>query len=385
MATGAATDDPLAGGPEQVVTLRFTTRSLVGAVAVLGLTLALIQVFDSASRPLSWVLVAIIGAAILLPFINRLARWLPRPLAIVVVLLAAIGVVGGVAYSGFDDLERQADRLEVALPNAARELEDSEELGDFAKAFELEERTKTFVEELPGRLEGGSEVEALQAAATRGAAFLATGILTLFMVVYGPRFLRAGLDQIEDAEHREHVEQLLGEAYRRSWRYLALTTLKALVAGLFTYTACTIADVQAPVLLGLWVAAWSFVPAVGVVVGSIPVVMLSALTSIDTALLMLLVFLVYQLFDVFVAQRQITRRSIYVGPALTLVAGIIGFTLYGIGGLAVSVLLLVFAVALLDTLAPDDDDELHEAVIDLVTGPGEETSGDPETGTLPSR
>lgn len=382
-ATDEATDDALTGGSQpSVVTLRFTARSLVGAVAVLGVTLALIRVFDSASRPLSWVLVACIGAAILSPFINWLDRWLPRPLAIIAVLLATLGVIGGIAYSGFDDLERQADRLERALPSAARELERSDEFGDFARAFELEDRTQRFVEELPGRLEGGSEVEALQAAATRGAAFLVTGILTLFMVVYGPRFFRAGLDQIRDAEHRAHVETVVLDAYRRSWRYLALTTLKAMVAGVFTFVACTIADVQAPVLLAIWVGVWSFVPAVGVVVGSFPVVMLSALTSVDTAIVMFVVFVAYQLFDVLVAQPQITRRSIRVGSALTLVAGVLGFTLYGIGGLIVSVLLLMFAVAILDTLAPRDEDELHEAVRDLVSGPDDVASSDGATGTL---
>jgi predicted PurR-regulated permease PerM len=375
--------DPSADRPA-VVTLRFTTRSLVGSVALLGVTLALIRVFDRAARPLSWVLVACIAAAVLSPFINRLGRHIPRPLAIIVVMLATLGVVAAIGYSGFDDLERQAHRLERALPSAARELERSSEFGDFARAFELEDRTERFVEELPGRLEGGSEVEALQAAATRGAAFLVTGILTLFMVVYGPRFLRAGLDQIADDEHRRHVERVVSDAYGRSWRYLMLTTLKAFVAGAFTTAVCSLADVQAPVLLGLWVGVWSFVPAVGIVVGSFPVVMLAALTSIDTAAVLLVVFVAYQLFDVLVAQPQITRRSLRVGSALTLVAGVLGFTLYGIGGLVVSVLLLMFAVGVLDTLAPDDDDELHEAVRDLVGGPTDDPVDGAAAGTLPA-
>jgi predicted PurR-regulated permease PerM len=357
------------------MTLRFTTRSLVGSVALLGLTLALIRVFHRASRPLSWVLVACLAAAILVPFINRLSRWIPHALAIIVVMLLSLGLVVGIVYSGFDDLERQANRLERALPNAAHELEQSSEYGDFARAFELEDRTNTFVKELPGRLAGGSGAEVVQSAATRGAAFLVTIILTLFMIVYGPRFVNSGLQQIEDETHRRHVESVLTRAYGRSWRYLLLTTLKACLAGGFTTVVCLIADVQAPVLLGIWVGLWSFVPAVGVVVGSFPVVMLSALTSVDTAAIILGVFVAYQLFDVLVAQPQITKRSLRVGSALTLIAGVLGFTLYGIGGLIVSVILLMFGVAALDTLAPEDDDELHEGVRDLVEGPN---------GTLPN-
>jgi hypothetical protein len=49
------------------------------------------------------------------------------------------------------------------------------------------------------------------------------------------------------------------------------------------------------------------------------------------------------------------------------------------------VLLLMFAVGVLDTLAPDDDDELHEGLRDLVTGPDDDRSPAAPTaaGTLP--
>lgn len=345
--------------PRRVV--RFSGFSLVRAVIVVGLGAFAVFAFLAAKRPLGWLLVAILLAALLYPIVDRLARHLPRGLAVAVVALGGLALVGGITYRGIDEVRRQADRIEVAAPAAARDLQRSERFGEFARQAQLEDKVQTFVDELPDRLRGGDPVDALRAAASRGAAFVATFVLMLFVLISGPRFVESGLAQIRDPERRAGFHGVLSHAYPRAWRYVALSLAKAVLAGVFTWGVCVLAGVPGAVLLGLWVGAWSLVPAVGVLVGSLAVVLLSVTVSLDTAAALLGLFLAYQVAEVLLLQRRIEARSVHVGPFISLVVAALGLELYGIGGLFGGLALTVFVLCVLDGLAPTDESDLLDA------------------------
>lgn len=347
-------------------TVRFSAFSLVRAVLVVGLGVFGVFAFLAAKRPLGWLLVAILLAALLYPIVDRLDRHLPRGLAIAVVALGGLAIVAGITYRGIDEVRVQADRIERAAPAAARDLQRSERFGEFARQAQLEQKVTTFVEELPDRLRGGDTVDALRAAASRGAAFVATFVLMLFVLISGPRFIDSGLNQIRDPERRAGVHDVLQGAYPRAWRYVALSLAKAVLAGVVTWSVCVVADVPGAVLLGLWVGAWSLVPAVGVLVGSFAVVLLGVTVSLDTAAALLALFLAYQVAEVLLLQRRIEARSIHVGPFISLVVGAIGLELYGIGGLFGGLAIVVFVLCVLDGLAPTDDSDLPDAAEDAL-------------------
>ncbi|MBL8778023.1 MAG: AI-2E family transporter [Acidimicrobiales bacterium] len=354
----------VAGEPVRRRVIRYSGFSLVRAVLVVGLGVFGVFAFLAAKRPLGWLLVAILLAALLYPIVERLARHLPRGLAIAVVAVGGLLLVGGITYRGIDEVRTQADRVERAAPAAARDLQRSERFGEFARQAQLEDKVATFVEELPDRLRGGDTVDALRSAASRGAAFVATFVLMLFVLISGPRFIDSGLAQIRDPERRAGVQSVLEQAYPRAWRYVALSLAKAIVAGLFTWAVCVVADVPGAVLLGLWVGAWSLVPAVGVLVGSLAVVLLGVTVSLETAAALLALFLAYQVAEVLVLQRRIEARSIHVGPFVSLVVAALGLELYGIGGLFGGLAVVVFVLCVLDGLAPTDDSDLPDAAGD---------------------
>ena len=259
---------PVAGEPVRRRVIRYSGFSLVRAVIVVGLGLFGVLAFLAAKRPLGWLLVAILLAALLYPIVEHLARHVPRGLAIAVVALGGLMLVAGITYRGIDEVRTQADRIERAAPAAARDLQRSERFGEFARQAQLEDKVTTFVEELPDRLRGGDTVDALRSAASRGAAFVATFVLMLFVLISGPRFVESGLAQIRDPERRAGVQTVLERAYPRAWRYVALSLAKAVAAGVFTWAVCVVADVPGAVLLGLWVWAWSLMNEVEVLVSS---------------------------------------------------------------------------------------------------------------------
>jgi predicted PurR-regulated permease PerM len=335
---------------DAVKLLRFTPTSVIRAVGMVAATLLVLAVFRAATRPLGWLVVAVVGAALLGPFVALLQRALPRGLAVLVALLVAAAAFGAVAYVVVDDLSHELNRVQLISRRAAGEVERSERYGEFAREIHLRDRVNAFVEELPDRLRGGTDVAAIQSAASRGVSFLITFVLLLFMLATGPKFIEGGLHQIDDVVRRERARTVLIGAYGRFWRYVAATLGRAVLAGVFTYLVVRVADLPAPVLLAVWVGAWSVVPAVGIVVGSLAVGLVAIPHSFSLAGWMMVLFIGYQVFDALVIEKRIDRSILHLGSFGTFVAAALGLEAYGLGGLIVTTLLAIFLAAVVRTI-----------------------------------
>jgi predicted PurR-regulated permease PerM len=368
--------------------LRFTTWSVVRAVLLTMAALGVAAAFQAATRPLSWLLVALFLAGLLRPLATRLSRHMPRGVAIAVVALGSVALVGFLVYRSLDDVQQQAERIQEAAPSAARDLEQSDRYGELAREVELEDKVDGFVADLPQRLQGGSSVDALRSAATRGAAYLATFILMVFLLVSGDRTVNGLLAQVRDPDRQALLDRVVRKGYHRWWTYVTLALARSLGIGLLTFGVCTWLNIPAPTVLAIWVGAWSLVPGVGILVGSLAPVLLAVLGSFGTAGWLLLAALLLQIFDATVTQPAIERRSMHVGPFLTLLAAVLGLELYGVGGMVGAVAITVLVVGALDEVAPSDHSDVTEPIKTLL--PDEEPTtvdGDGlegEAGTAPT-
>src|SRR4051794_38267590 len=172
--------------PQPTERLRISSRSAIAAVALLGATLVALRMVEASTRVIGWLLAAIAVASLVHPLVAWLSRAIPRAVAVLLVVIVVLGGAGLIGYSLVHAVVSQTHHLQEAAPVAAAKLERSKRYGDLARQFKLTERTKRFVDTVPQRLQGGSPAEAIRAAATRGVAFLATGVLTLFFLSYGP-------------------------------------------------------------------------------------------------------------------------------------------------------------------------------------------------------
>jgi predicted PurR-regulated permease PerM len=323
---------------------------VVVAVAMLGATLALLALVAAAQRVIGWILVAGVVAGLLHPLVTFLQRRMPRGLAVAVIMVVAIGSTGAVVYGLVDDVQRETRRLQQAAPERARQLERSERFGKLARDLKLEQRTRRFVQDVPARLRGGTPAEALRAAATRGVAFLATGVLTIFLLLHGPRIARAGVNQVRDPARRDRLRSVAIAVYRRAFGYASATLVMAVAAGLFAYALARWARVPGPAPLGIWVGLWDLVPVAGAVVGALPIVVLAGVASGGRAVLLALAFVAYQLVEDLVVQRRVERSSLRLGPFLTLAAGLVGVELSGVAGALLLVLAAASVVVVADEL-----------------------------------
>lgn len=322
------------------------------AVAGLGVTLLLIRVFLASERVLGWILTAAVVAGLLHPAVSVLQTRMRRGLAVGVVAVATLTLIGLTAFGLTSAFVRETRHLQAAAPRAAEAVERSGRFAEAARELKFAERTRRFVDEVPARLRGGTPAEAFRAAATRGVAFLATGVLALFLLLHGPRLAESAAAQIGDATRRARLVEVAPPAYRRAFTYATGTLAMALVAGLLTYAVASVTGVPGPAPLGLWAAMWDAVPILGLTIGAVPVVLLAALASPARGLLAAALLIGYQAFEATVLQPRVEVRSIRLGPFLTVGAGLVGLEMYGLGGALLVPLAVALLIAIADELRP---------------------------------
>ena len=337
--------------------IRLTPAAAVTIVGtVVGLVLAR-SVFVAAHRPLSWAAAAVAAAVVLDPVVDRLSQVLPRVLAVLLTLLALAVVGVGTTYSVFDGIEGEIDRLQTVAPDAAEAIEArTDQVGELARDFRLGARVTASVEALETRVTGGDDV--LRSTAGTAPVYLVGAILTIFLMTYGPRIAGAGLEQDPDLARRRRVADTLGPAVRRARRAVILTVAHASTVGLLVGGVAAALDLPAPSAIGFAAAVFALLPHVGVVVGSLPLLLLTlGFRSGTAALVLTLVVLAAQAVDSLVMRPHIAHRAaVTVGLFVPWVVALIGYSVYGIGGAGYGLIYAVFGLAVLDRLA-----EQHEA------------------------
>jgi predicted PurR-regulated permease PerM len=333
--------------------LHVSARSIVAAVAMLALAVATLAMISASTRVLGWIAVAAVFAALLHPILTALARHMPRPLALAIVMATALALVGLTAWRVVDDVNEQLHELQRALPRAAAEIEESERFGEAATDARLAERVEDFVDELPERLRGGDPASAIRSAATRGVAFLATGVLTIFFLIHGARLLGSAVEQVP-ARRRERVRAVASSAYDRAWRYVTGTLGMAVIAGLLAFACARALDLPGGAPLAVWMGLLDVVPVVGVVLGALPLVLLAGATSPAWHTVAVAVVLFgWQVVETVHLQKRVEQRSLHIGPFVTIAVAMVGLELYGIGGALVGLVAVVGALAAADEIVED--------------------------------
>jgi predicted PurR-regulated permease PerM len=340
-------DEVLLEGPAASGMVSMTVGPQVVAVVLAGIAvgLAAFGVATAASRILGWAVAAAVVAALLEPPVRVMSRHIPRALAIVAGLLAVAALAGSLTGGILADLGNQFDRLRRDAPRAAAKLEESERFSEAATDFRLEER----VEEIMERLRDPTSGLASEEAASAASAYLVGAVLTAFFLSSGPRMGQAALAQIRDPQRQERARDIVRLGFARGRTYLLFAFGRAAVAGLVTWSLCYLEDVPAPIVLGVAVAGLSIVPGFGIFFGGIFALLLEAgLGTPGGAVRLGVAFLLLQVADTLFGRWVVVPRSLSVGPAAIVIAVIVGFEVYGIGGAIYAAVLAVFGVAMLD-------------------------------------
>jgi len=328
--------------------------SPTAALALVGTLVGLVvakRMFVAAHRPLSWAAAAVVAAVLLDPVVDRLAVHIRRVPAVLVTFLVLGTVSVGTAYLVFDEVEGALNRLETAAPDAAAAIEErTDRVGELARDFGLRDRVTSAVAALDNRVTGGGDV--LRSTAGTAPTYFVCTILTVFLMTYGPRMARSALEQDGDLIRRARIAHIVGPAVQRARSAIVFAVGEAVVVGITVGGVAAALDLPAPSAVGFAAGVAALFPYVGIIIGTIPLLLLTlGFRSLPTSLALLAVVIVVQLVDSLVVRPRAAARSVELGLLVPWVVALLGYAVYGIGGAAYGTAIAIFGVALLDRTA----------------------------------
>jgi predicted PurR-regulated permease PerM len=321
---------------------------LIGTAAIAVLARDL---FHAAHRVIGWAAAAVVVAALLDLPIGILARKIGRVAAVALTFVAVAATVIALVYGAFDNLRTEADRFQRSAPAAAAQLEQrTDRVGEIARDLKLEERTTQLADAVDERLGGGGS-HALLSSAGSAPTYFVGAILAIFFMTFGPRIVRDGLLQIDDDDRRQRATQVLRRALVKSRSAILVAMVQGVLTGLLVGGTCRALDLPAPITVGLFGALVGLVPYLGIVMAYFPVALLAAgFRSVESGIVILVIALVLQTFEGVWLRPRLDRSTMRIGAAVPWLVGLIGFSVYGVGGALYGAAYAVFGLAVIDAV-----------------------------------
>lgn len=315
----------------------------IGSIVAVVLAFGLV---GRASQPIGWALASATTAMIVTPVVGLLSRWVPRAVAILLTVIAGIAIVASVGVGLVLEIQDQLDELADALPAAAAELQEADGPDGVFDQIGLESLVEDLVDQSRERI----APDPIDGAVGTAPAFFVSGILVIFLIVWGPRMYDGLCRQIEDRRRREWFQHLATTSVGLTQRYVVGALAVAAVTGVAGAGLAWWADLPTPLVLGAVLGAAGVVPYVGVLVGGVPLLLLSAASEPATTTgLLALAVVGLQAASTVATRRLIEARSFRVGPAVIVIAALIGSDVYGIGGALVAIVGVILVAAGIDT------------------------------------
>ena len=326
--------------------------ALVGAVV---LAVVIERAFVAAHRVLGWAVACAVVALLLDAVAHWLDQRLPRMLAIVLSLIAMVGLVAITAFAVVRQLRDSLDTLSETAPEAAKRLEARL---SFARDLQLAARVTSLFDSIDKRLHS-TAIAQVGTAPT----YAVTGILMLFYLAYGRRYLRGAFEQIEDPTRRQRVATVVTTGLARGRSALLWMLMQTIVVTLCADALFRALDLPADLVLGFVIGVLSVVPYLGVVLGGLPALLIAyGFHGFGTMIVVLVVLVVLQLAETLLWRRWLDSRTVYVGPFLTIAVAFIGFSIYGVGGAVYGFALTVLGVAAYDAATDNEPGDASRAL-----------------------
>jgi predicted PurR-regulated permease PerM len=302
----------------------------VGLVVAAGLFL-----LYEVRRVLIWLLVAIFFAAVLSPLVAFLVRrGLRRSLAVVAVILALFVVGGGLAYLIAKPLVSESIEFARDLPDTVERLRNAPIVRQTLQRFNIQNRIEEVSRDIPRQLIGlsGPLLSAFVTVGQLIIGLITIVVMTIFLLLYGPQFVDAGMELIAHPGRRARVERIGRDSLGAVSGWVAGNVGTSIIAFLTSMVTFVILGMPYAVLLGLWVGVADLIPLVGATLGAIPAIIVAFFHSVVAGIVVTVFFIVYQQFENHVLQPAVYGKTIKLNPFLVLVAVLVGVELAGFLG-----------------------------------------------------
>jgi predicted PurR-regulated permease PerM len=334
---------------ETYVRLRLSGRTMVAAAVAITGAVAAIEMAVAAQSLIVWfALAGFIAVGIDRPISAMHRSWkVPRAVGTTIVLGAMVGLVAAVVLLAGPSITSSATTVAREAPEAVRSMESLPVVGRFLEKNGAPDKVEEFLGSLPDRLRTSGAVERITAAAGDGAVGLFWTISFMLAILWdGPRLVGAARDRVP-AQKRQRSVRLGRAAYTALSNVVAAAAFVAALNGTVVMLLAVALGIPLAPVLGLWAAAWNFIPQIGGFVGGLPLVALGFGQGPWQGVIALVAFVTYQTFENHVIQPVIGSRVVNVPPLVLLIGVLFGGALGGfVGALMAGPILGVAKVAM---------------------------------------
>ena len=287
------------------------------------------------------VLVLILVAAFLAVGLDPAVRWLMdhglrRSLAVLIIVLAALGFVGGFVAAVAPPIARQSTSLVKNAPSYVHRLDGNTTFRDLDKRYHITQNVEK-------RAKEGLSINALGGVLGVGKAILGIFASTLTVLILMIYFLanmpaiKATLYRAVPRTRRARVGLLTDEILNRVGGYVLGNLATSLVAGVTTFVWLIAWGVPYPVALAMFVAITDLIPLIGATLGAIGVTVVALFHGLVPGIATFAYYVAYQQFENYVLQPRVMKKAVDVAPVVTIVAALLGAALLGILGALIAV------------------------------------------------
>lgn len=284
------------------------------------------------------------------PLLNR---GVPRWLSLLIVLVVLCGGLGFMSWGFGAQIAAEMESLTTMLPEAWEQLRERLEDSQLAPLID------NAVENASIMQGGVSQVGMI--VVSMGGSIINLFVLIVGMVYFAaqPDLYRRGLLLLAPVKSRPRLGEALDASGKALRYWLGGQVVAMTVTGVLVGISMWLLGVPAPLGLGLVAGLLDFVPLVGPIAAAIPALLLAYTVSPETALFVLMAYVIIQQIEGNILQPLVQQRAVSLPPALLLFALLASSTLFGLPGVILAAPLAVVLFVMVNRLyvAHEDDDK----------------------------
>ncbi len=276
-----------------------SNRTIVRILAIATAFTAVIYFGLTLHRVLTWIGVAFFLAVAINPAVEFFAKWMPRKsrgLAAGIVFVLILGLFGTIFVTLVPPMVSQTQSLAKKVPDFSASLQNSNlPIADLARKYNLVDQIRVNEARISSGVAnlGGSAFEVARGLLDSLVAILTTLVITFFMVVEGPAWIKL-FASMQPEGRLKHREELAVQMYHAVTGWVTGNLLTSLIAAVVVALTLFVIGIPYSIPLGLLVGLFDLLPLIGATLGAVVVLIVCLFSSVSAALIMLVFFLIYQ-------------------------------------------------------------------------------------------
>lgn len=313
----------------------------MGTVGV-GIALAVSYMLTNTQSLLLWIVTALFIALGLDPVVRWLEqRKVPRPLGIVLVLAALLGVVAVFFATLIPTIVEQTTQVVNKAPGWVQDFLNSE----FFQQLDVQYHVlDTINEQVAKFFQDAQAVGGIFGGVLGVGSTIANGLFGTLIVLVLSLYFLASLPSIKNwayrlapSSRRDRVESLSEEITRGVGNYVIGQVCVAVLNATYAFIVMSILNVPFSVLLAFVVALLAFIPLVGGMIAAIVVIAVSLTAGWQTALIFAIAYFAYLQFEAYFISPRIMQKAVAVPGAVAVISVIAGGSLLGVLGALIAI------------------------------------------------